>query len=111
LVVAALWKNIRPLSNVLWGMLIFSYLTFTYFGSVSFVSLHKLGAPDGSQPSTSTILGIVQTKPTLEPRLSFPSRWASMLPRPLPIFEPACTPDALEAGHLVCTALQQAHDP
>lgn len=59
LVVVAFWKNIRPLAKGPWGMAIFSYLTFTYFGSVSFVSLHKLGAPDSSQPSITTILGIV----------------------------------------------------
>jgi hypothetical protein len=59
LVLVAICKSIRPLAKAPWGMAIFSYLTFTYFGSVSFVSLHKLGAPDGSLPSTGTILGIV----------------------------------------------------
>lgn len=59
LVVVALWKNICPLAKKPWGMAIFSYLTFTYFAGVSFVSLHKLGTTDGGQPSIGTILGIV----------------------------------------------------
>lgn len=59
LVVAAIWKNMRPLAKAPWGMAVFSYFTFTYFGAISFVSLHKLGAAESGQPELDTILGIV----------------------------------------------------